>query len=284
MLKNSLFHVFRNTPFGRDTLMQSAYFTRKLSIPLTLYIPTRIQFLMKFPKKKVTVNLDRAFLRDPRTAMEHADGVLREQDIYPEIFEPSSFEALDLPDIPTTFGYLCSPRSISGLSTKIGMGYIGPKVRKIVQYSTFPVLMPTPVYKEWNRIVAFFGGSKDSVEAVKVAVATKRTSGLPLQLFTKAEEKKPQGYYEGLLEKAGLLETIRRETDEWLFYSKGHFKSLLFDVPSDALAVVGAYGHRGIKEILFGSKMESIQSVLPNNMLIVGPNCIRPKQDDSASA
>ena len=279
MLKNSLFHVFRNTPFGRDTLLQSAYFSKKLSIPLTLYIPTRNQFLMKFPKKNITVNLDRAFLRDPSTALEHARAVLREQKIYPEIFEPSTFTALELADIPTTFGYLCSPRSISEISSKIGMGHIGPKVRKLVQHATFPILMPTPVYKEWNRIVAFFGGSKHSVEAVKAALAIKRASGLPLQLFTKAEKRRPQSYYEGLLEKAGLLETLRQESDEWLFYSKGHFKSLLFDVPTGALAVAGAYGHghRGLKDILFGGKMESIQSILPNNMVIVGPHCILPK-------
>jgi nucleotide-binding universal stress UspA family protein len=38
--------------------------------------------------------------------------------------------------------------------------------------------------------------------------------------------------------------------------------------------VVGAYGHGVVRELLFGSKLELIQSVLPNNMLIIGPNCV----------
>jgi nucleotide-binding universal stress UspA family protein len=38
--------------------------------------------------------------------------------------------------------------------------------------------------------------------------------------------------------------------------------------------VVGAFGHGLIKDFLFGSKMETIQSCMPNNMLLVGPNCI----------
>ena len=66
---------------------------------------------------------------------------------------------------------------------------------------------------------------------------------------------------------------------------KGRFKKLLYEVPSDALVVVGAYGHGAIKEILFGSKMETIQSVLPNTMLIIGPNCtLRPALSPVESA
>jgi nucleotide-binding universal stress UspA family protein len=38
---------------------------------------------------------------------------------------------------------------------------------------------------------------------------------------------------------------------------------------------VGADSRGGLKEFLFGSKAEEIQTRLPNNMLIVGPNCIR---------
>ena len=44
-------------------------------------------------------------------------------------------------------------------------------------------------------------------------------------------------------------------------------------VPHDALVVVGAYGHGVARELFFGSKMELIQTVLPNPMLIVGPGC-----------
>lgn len=48
---------------------------------------------------------------------------------------------------------------------------------------------------------------------------------------------------------------------------------MLYDVPHDALVVLGAYGHGMIKDILMGSKMEQIQSTVTNNLLITGPNC-----------
>lgn len=55
-------------------------------------------------------------------------------------------------------------------------------------------------------------------------------------------------------------------------FEKGSFEENLYQVPHDALVVLGAFGHSLIKNILFGSKMEKIQSILPNNLLIAGPN------------
>ena len=38
-MKNSLLHVFRNTPFGRETLLLSAYSCQKLQLSLDIYLP-----------------------------------------------------------------------------------------------------------------------------------------------------------------------------------------------------------------------------------------------------
>lgn len=272
MKTTSLFHVFRNTPFGRDTLLQSVYFAKKLDLPITLYLPKHQQFIMHFPNASISVDLDREFLNEPETARMHAENILTEKNVKTHFFEPTDFTSLDLPDVPTNCSYMCCPRSISDLSTKIGMGYIGPKVRQIVQNAEFPVLIPTPVYKTWHRIVAFFGGSKNAIKAVNVAAREAKACGLPLHLFTKAENRS-QTEYEDLLLHNGLKHVLDNQIENWLFFNEGKFSQLLYEVPSDALVVLGAYGHSAIKEILFGSKMEEIQSVLPNNMLIIGPHC-----------
>ena len=41
---------------------------------------------------------------------------------------------------------------------------------------------------------------------------------------------------------------------------------------------MGAYGHGVVREMLFGSTMEMIQTHLPNTMLIAGPNYVVPPQ------
>ena len=76
-----------------------------------------------------------------------------------------------------------------------------------------------------------------------------------------------------LLVSPQVLDEIESDAVEWAFFQKGKFRENLFAVPHHSLVLVGAYGHGAIKEAIFGSMMEEIQTVLPNNMLIVGPHC-----------
>jgi hypothetical protein len=59
--------------------------------------------------------------------------------------------------------------------------------------------------------------------------------------------------------------------NQWTFFEKGRFEDNLYDVPHNALVVLGAYGHGIIRDIMFGSMMEKIQSTISNNLLIAGP-------------
>ena len=37
-MAQKLFHIFRNTPLGRETLLQSIYFCQKMGVLPTIYI------------------------------------------------------------------------------------------------------------------------------------------------------------------------------------------------------------------------------------------------------
>jgi len=270
-MKNQLFHVFRNTPFGRETFLQSIYFCRMTGMHLKVYIPRYPQFLMYFPREVVTLDLDKAFLGSPETAREHAEKLIRTGGVDASFLEPKRYTASTLPDIPVDFGFMTCPRTISDLSGKVGLGYIGPRVRSIIRNAAFPVLIPTPVFKNWKSVVVFFGGSVNAINAFRLGVKLQLLSGFPLKLFTYAE-KKSRDHYERILEKHNLLEGIKSGRVEWIFVDKGPFREGLYEVPHDALVIVGAYGHGLVRELLFGSMMEEIQAVLPNNMVIVGPH------------
>lgn len=272
MRSESIFHIFRNTPYGRDAFAQCAEFAKKARVKITIYIPKHRQFLMYFERRAVTVDLDPRFSHDPKSARKHAEALIELHGVEADFFEPKDFTAVDLPDVPVDFRYMCCPRSIGQLSSKMGMGFIGTKVRQIIQYSSFPVLIPTWVHKEWRNIVVFFGGSSNAVNAVRVALDLHRKCDVPITLFTRASGNKPQSFYEEHLQKNSLLAPLEEAGMDWMFFSKRNFSELLWEVPPDALAVVGAYTHGVLKEFLFGSKMEEIQTRLPNNMLIVGPN------------
>jgi nucleotide-binding universal stress UspA family protein len=267
-MKPQLLHIFRNTPFGRETLLESCYFCRTIGIELVVYIPKTSKFLMYFENDVVQVDLDGSFLFSPETAHEHATSIIRSYGLEPLFFDPKDFTASTLPDIPTHFDYMCCPRSIVDLSSKIGLGYIGPRVRRIVQSATFPTYIPNPVFKKWKSLAVMFGGSANAVKAVRWAMRIRDLSGYPLTVFTQLEGE-TKAKYDEVVKERGLEEGVQN----WTVFETGKLEANLYEVPHDALVILGAYGHGLIKQLALGSKMELIQSVLPNSLLIVGPNC-----------
>ena len=270
-MDQQLLHIFRNNPLGRETLLQSLYFCKTVGASLVIYIPEHTKFLMYFENDVVQVDLDSSYLTSPETALKRATELVEKAGIEPRFMDPKHFTASTLPDIQTNFDYMCCPRSVSDLSSKIGLGYIGPKVRRIVKSARFPVLITSPVYKKWKSIMVFFGGSANAVSALKLGLRVARASGLPLDLFTQMERGSRETY-EAIIEKENLKAETDRYSNKWHFFENGVFEENIYEVPHDALVVLGAYGHGLIKTILFGSKMEKIQSTISNNLLIAGPN------------
>jgi hypothetical protein len=265
-----LFHIFRNTPLGRETLLQSIYFCGKTNAAPIIYIPRHTKFLMYFDNDVVQVDLDDSYLTDAGSALDHAQLVCRQAKIQARFFEPKNFTASTLPDIPTNFEFMCCPRSVSDMSSKIGLGYIGPRVRRIVKSARFPVLITSPAFKPWSSITVFFGGSANAVNALKVGMRLARQTGMPLDLFTQIE-RGSLADYQKIVGEHQLLDQVETYLRQWHAFEGGRFEENLYDVAHDSLVVVGAFGHGIIRDFVFGSKMEKIQATIMNNLLIVGP-------------
>ncbi|MBW1982350.1 MAG: universal stress protein [Deltaproteobacteria bacterium] len=265
-----LLHVFRNTPLGRETLLQSVYFCRVVGVQLVIYVPEFTKFLMYFENEVVQVDLDNSYLKWPQTAVEHAGAIAEQGGVAPEFFKPKEFTASTLPDVPTNFDFMSCPRSMSDLSSRVGLGHIGPRVRHIVRAAHFPVLIPSAVYKEWHSIAVFFGGSANAARALKLGLRIHEATGLPIDIFTQME-KDFQHTYEQVIHDENIKEDLENNIREWYRFETGSFEENLYEVPHDALVILGAYGHGVVREILFGSKMELIQSTIANSLLIVGP-------------
>jgi hypothetical protein len=268
MMISRLLHIFQNTPLGRETLLQAAYFTKQLQASLTIYIPRHVKFLMYFDNDVVQVDLDHSYLMSPDTAYDHAIEIAREAGVEPSFIEPKHFTASALPDIPTDFDFMVCPRSISNLSSKIGLGYIGPKVRSIVNAANFPVLIASHVYKPWKNIVVFFGGSANAFNAIKLGFRIQNITKFPLKLFTYAETSFEA--YQKEIADQGIEDELNLRVEDWQVFESGHLTDYLYNVPHDALVILGAFSHGLIRDIMFGSKMEKIQTSITNNLLIVG--------------
>lgn len=270
-MDHQLLHIFRNNPFGRETLLQSIYFCKKIGASPVIYIPKTTKFLMYFDNDVVQVDLDASYLTSPDTAEKHAAEILAQSRLEPRFLEPKHYTASTLPDIHTNFDYMCCPRSVSDISSKIGLGYIGPRVRRIVKSARFPVLITSPVFKEWNSITVFFGGSVNAVKALRLGFHVARASGMSIDVFTQTGKSSKEDY-QNVIKDRNLEKDMDRYVNQWHFFENNNFEDNLYKVPHDALVILGAYGHGVIKDILFGSKMEKIQSTISNNLLIAGPN------------
>jgi nucleotide-binding universal stress UspA family protein len=266
-----LLHVFRNTPLGRETLMQSAFFCQQLGMPIDIYVPRESQFLLYFEHGVVTVDLDRSYLRSPGSAHDHAREVVESFEVRHKFFEPTRRTASH-PDLRSDYAFMSCPRSISDLSTKIRLGHIGSRVRTIVKQAPFPVLIPAASFKRWNRVVCFFGGSANAMVALRCARQISLRSKSRLTIFTQVEDEIAS--YEQQFEQLGLAEDLRGGRVEWLSFEEGDLRENLYEVTPDGLLVAGAQGHGVAKDLLFGSKLELIQSELPNPMVVVGPGAV----------
>lgn len=269
-MAQNLFHIFRNTPLGRETLLQSIYFCQRMDLLLTVYIPTSTKFLMYFENDVVQVDLDSSYLNDPETANAHVEELLGKAGMKTDLLVPKHYTASTLPDIPTNFDFMCCPRSISDLSSKIGLGYIGPRVRRIIQAARFPVLMTSPVYKPWKSVAVFFGGSANAINALRLGIRVAKMADTHLDIYTQVGKQKPAAY-ESIVEEKGLDKPLEKVLKKWTFFEQGSVEDNLYSVPHDALIVLGAYGHGIIRDIMFGSMMEKVQSTIANNLLIAGP-------------
>ncbi|MFP4476005.1 MAG: universal stress protein [Desulfatibacillaceae bacterium] len=266
-----ILHVFRNTPLGRETYLQTLYFCRQLDAGPNVYIPEHTKFLMYFEDEVLQVDLDSSYLSDLETARLHVEELTSSADLSAKYVVPKEYTASTLPDVPTQFDFMCCPRSMSDVSGKMGLGHIGPKVRRIVKGASFPILIPSIVYKEWQRLAVMFGGSPNSLRALRLGLAVQRRCGMPLDLFTYEEKGREEAPLREILDREGLTGSVQSQVREWSFFKSGLMENDLYEVPHDALVILGAYGHGVIKDLLFGSRMEVFQSHLPNSFLVVGP-------------
>jgi len=279
-MHNQMLHVFRNSPMGRENLLQAAYFCEKqFNLSLCVYVPTSTRFVMGFETGEVMVDLDGSYVAYSGTAHDHVVQLLGQMKPKTRFFEPTEMADTNLPIIPTGWAMMSCPRVISEKSSRIGLGHVGPKVRGIVKHAPFPVFIPCMAYKPWTSVAIFFGGSAVGVNTVKQGIAIARLAQVPFTIYTQLNGTTREEC-EKTLSKAGVDSYLRSADADWRFFDSGSLEENLYAVRHDSLAVAGAAGHRLMTELIFGSKLEIIQTALPNPLVVVGPNCRTPSGID----
>lgn len=275
-MKTTLLHIFRNSPMGRENLMQSIYFCKQqFGLSLAIYIPETTQFGMNFGGNPVAVQLDNSYVDHFATARKHAEQLLADSKCPVQFFVPRERLSNAMPLLPDEWTMMACPRVISEQAARVGLGHIGPKVRNLVKHAHFPIFIPSMSFKPWTNVTAFFGGSRLGATSVKAGMAIARLARVPFTIHTQLNGITKKDCEKSLSD-VGIVDAMSARDVEWRFHDVGTFEENLYAVPHDSLVVVGAAGHKLIAELVFGSKLETIQETLPNPMVIVGPDCRTP--------
>lgn len=264
-------HIYRNIPQGKETLLQSIHFCKALNLSLSIYIPDSKRFTMCCGSKNsaLPIELDHSYLVSPESALLHAKELTKNEGTKPKWIIPQNDTAKGCPEIQGSFEFMCCPRCIKSPLSKLSVGHIDSSVRKIINTAEFPVLIPSLVYRPWHRIAVFYGGSRSALNALRLGIRICRVSGLPMDIFTQLEGRDNKSI-QNLINNQSLRNEMGYVIYKWHQFNGGDFISNIFNVSHEALVLLGGFdspNHRN-----FSSKMEKIQSVLPNNLLAVGPN------------
>lgn len=271
-MANQLFHIFRNNPQGRETLLQSLYFCKTIEASLVIYISKHKKLLMDFESGSVQIDLDKSYFTSTETAVKHAGELVEEMGVTAEFLELKNYSNAKLPNIKPEFDFMCCPSCISDRPSKIGAGQIGPKVIQIVNVAHFPVLLTKPAFKEWQSIAIFLIGSSNDVNALDLGLHISSVSDFSADVFVFNKNCSLEPC-ETDIETYKLAKEMNCRVAKWHYFENRSFEEHLYQVPHNALVVLGASDHIRLKNIVWGTWMGRIYSELPNNILIAGPNC-----------
>jgi len=275
-MTTTMLHIFRNSPLGRENLMQSAYFCKQQpGMSLAVYVPQVTRFTLSPGDDLAMVDLDESYIRYPTTARRHVKAVLADFDCPFEFHTPSKHDKSQMPHLKGLWAMMACPRVITEQSSRIGLGHLGPKVRSLAKLSRFPIFIPSMSFKAWTSVRAFFGGSPLGAIVVKAAMAVARLARVPLIVHTQLDGT-TRKECEKSLSAVGILDAMSGGDIQWRTYEEGTLDENLYAVPHDSLVLAGAAGHQLIRELVFGSKLEVIQTTLPNPLIIIGPECRTP--------
>jgi nucleotide-binding universal stress UspA family protein len=274
-MEKSIFHIFLNSPLGRENLLQTAFLTEQLKPrSLSIFIPTHDQCVMYYDGTVTTLELDPSYIEYHETAQNHAEAVLKQFDLRYDFYEPSSFTGGMIPEIPDEWAIVVCPRAISRKSGRIGLGHIGPKVRSILLHAPFPLFIPAGASKSWNRVVVLFGGSDHGTTAATIADQIALRAKVPLEIHTQLGDA-THDQCKSILAKLKIKDRIDRGHVLWRLFDSCTLEENLYNIPHDSLVVVGTGKHSLVQEFLFGTTLEKIQALLPNPLVVCGPKCRR---------
>jgi len=269
----NIFHIYRNTPLGRETLLQAADFTKKVGGTLNVYVSEFDRLLLHFGPNAIEIRLDKSYLFAPESSEKKLKENLDAIGVKADRVSIKSQPASNLPRLSSNFDIVSLPRVMVEQQGRLNLAAVGSGVRQLVKHSHAPAIIAPGRFHDWSDILVLFGGSAYSVAALKWGVELAKQTTLPLRVLTIVEKGKGREDYEMILRKEVGDGTAASQCK---FMESSTKTSLLDEIERSSLVVMGAYGHGQIRSRFFGSTTELVQRNTANLIMLIGQNCRLP--------
>lgn len=267
-------HVYRNTPLGRETLIQAADFVKKINGELNIFLPEYDRILYYFENDATEIRLDESYLYFREQARSRMEKALKLIGVEAHIVDVSTQTASNLPGLyATNYDVLSLPRVMVERQGQLHLPAVGAGVRQVVKNSAAPALIAPGRFHDWTDVQVLFGGSKYSMIALKWGLAISKNMGIPVRLISAVADSDEKQRYENTLAEEGIATTA---FDDWIFIESNSPVAVLNEIQRTSLIVMGAYGHGRIHSKLFGSKTELIMKNTASLIMLIGENCKAP--------
>jgi hypothetical protein len=110
------------------------------------------------------------------------------------------------------------------------------------------------------------------LQVVNLSVHVARRAKVPLTIYSQLDGATREAYDRSFAQ-SKLGDNFHHDESRWVTFDSASLDENLHRIPADSLVVVGAAGESLMRELVFGSKLETIQKSLPNPALVVGPQC-----------
>ncbi|HSH69409.1 MAG TPA: universal stress protein [Deferrisomatales bacterium] len=276
-MKNSLLHVFRNTPRGAETFRQALYFSGRTGLGLRVHFPEGRAFVLCVGDEAIHVDLDESYRFDPSSARDRAEAIGLEMGVEWQEQAATGQTASTLPDLQGDWALFSLPRSMNSPQPHpwIPSAVLGPRVRAVIGRAALPILLPAACLIPWEQIWVPCGGTEYGERTLRWGARLARDAGVPLRVVT-WEAGRP---LEQALERLRSDPTLAIPKDAWVQEQSVALRDLLQDIPRTALVGFGAFGDGRVRQKNFGSQAELVLQTLPHNLLMVGPRCRAPLTD-----
>lgn len=261
VLSRAVFHIFNNSPPGRENLLQSAYLAKQFNAPFVVYLPTATQCLLHCERNILTLTLSADYVRRRTTARRHVEQVFAEFGVDSYFYQPADFTAGILPHLPAECSVFAFPTAASIPASRLRLGQSGSKVQWLARRLGRPMLMAAAVFRPWTRVAALAEGAA-APSVIRAATSFANRARVPLAVHAPRDAPGQETLHK-IIRQTGSAD-VRLH-----LHQSNDPADYLYAVSRDSLVIVGIGNRSKFRDLLWANPLSRVRALLPNPLLVV---------------